>query len=121
MKAAFSPLIRRTPFATVPTGLSFQDELPTPTGQTGSRREADRSMNRFFRAARRTSNSAPQARISRVTLALLRVPRAQATAALVTALAGIAHAGPLVSPSSAGSLGDCFRHFRSVDARPFRG
>lgn len=77
-------------------------------------------MNRLFRASRRTPSSAPQTRISRVTLALLRVPRTQATAALVTALAGISHAGSIASSSEA-SLGDCFRHFRSIDARPFCG
>lgn len=78
-------------------------------------------MNRLFRASRRTPGSAPQTRISRVTLALLRVPRTQATAALVTALAGISHAGSIASPSSEASLGDCFRHFPSIDARPLRG
>jgi hypothetical protein len=77
-------------------------------------------MNRLSRAFRRTPSSAPQTRISRVTLALLRVPRTQATAALVTALAGISHAGSITASSESG-LGDCFRHFRSIDARPFRG
>lgn len=76
-------------------------------------------MNRHFRATRRNPASTP--RISRVTLALLRVPRTQATAALVTALAGIAHAGLIASPSSETGFGDCFRHFRSIDARAFCG
>jgi len=78
-------------------------------------------MNRLFRASRRAPSSAPQTRISRVTLALLRVPRTQATAALVAALAGISHAGSIASPSSEASLGDCLRHFRAIDAGPIRG
>lgn len=78
-------------------------------------------MNRLFRASRRTPDSAPQTRISRVTLVLLRVPRAQATAALVTALAGISHAGSIATSSSETSFGDCFRHFQPIDARPLHG
>lgn len=78
-------------------------------------------MNRLSRAFLRTPSSAPQTRISRVTLAFLRAPRTQATAALVTALAGISHAGSIASSSSEASLGDCFRHLRSIDARPFHG
>lgn len=97
-----------------------QDELPTPTGQTGSRREAERNMNRLSRASRRTPSSASQTRISRVTLALLRIPRTQATAALVAALSGISHAGSIAVSAESGS-GDCCRHFRPIDARPFRG
>jgi len=78
-------------------------------------------MNRRFRASRRIPISAPQTRASRVTLALLRVPRTQATAALVAALAGISHAGSISPPSVEAGLGDCCRPFRSIDARAFLG
>jgi hypothetical protein len=39
----------------------------------------------------------------------------------VAALAGISHAGSIASPSSDASLGDCSRHFRSIDVNPILG